>query len=534
MTGANAILKCLELEGITTIFGYPGAAICPFYNTLRSGNINHVLVRHEQNAGHAANGYARITNRPAVCVATSGPGALNLITAIATAYMDSIPLVIITGQVSTDQIGRDVFQEADITGAAEPFVKHSYLIKDAVLLPKIFKEAFYISGSGRKGPVLIDVPIDIQLQEIDFSYDIKVDIRAYKPSSYGNSLQIKRAAVALSSAKKPLICVGGGVISANAIDEILDLAELINSPIVTTMMGNGAISWDNPLYLGMIGIFGKTRANNAVNKCDLLILVGARVGDRAVTSPSFLESMTKIIHIDIDPAEVGKNVKADIPIVGDAKLILNQIIEISAKSDHSEWISAMRSHKIAENQPCISGIDPRKFISKLSAELPQDIICVADIGQNLLWTVNNFKISTGKFLTSGGMGTMGYAIPAAIGAKIAAPEFPVLAICGDGAFQMQMMELATICENKIDIKIVIINNSQLGLVRELQDNEYGGNHAAVSFSGSPDFIKIAEAYSLQAERISDECQIADAISRLKSSKGAYILECIISPEMPSY
>ena len=531
MKAAEAMVKCLEHEGIKVVFGYPGAAICPFYDALTQSDIKHILVRHEQNAGHEANGYARITNKPAVCIATSGPGATNLITSIATAYMDSVPLVIITGQVCSDQIGRDVFQEADITGAAEPFVKHSYLIKDANSLPKIFKEAFYISGTGRKGPVLIDIPMDIQFVDIDFNYPDTVDIRAYKPSSKGNTLQIKRVIEALKNAKKPLICSGGGVFAAGACSEVVALAERINSPLITTMMGISSVSGEHQLNYGMLGMHGVKPANYAVNKCDLLVLVGARVGDRAVKAPSFLAENTKIIHIDIDPAEIGKNITVDIPIVGDAKIILGQILDLIPEMQHSEWLNELNLLRspIEFEKPLTGFINPKEFITKLSSMMPSNTICVADVGQNQIWTSNFFKTKDGRFLTSGGMGTMGYSIPAAIGAKLASPDSSVIAICGDGSFQMQMMELATICQNQIPIKIVIMTNNRLGMVRELQKNTYKDNLTAVFLDGSPDFIQLAKAYGIPAQRISDSSDMDSAIECLVSSETAYLVECQVSP-----
>lgn len=532
MKAADAMVKCLENEGIKVVFGYPGAAICPFYDALTKSDIKHILVRHEQNAGHSANGYARITNKPAVCIATSGPGATNLITAIATAYMDSVPLVVITGQVPSDQIGRDVFQEADITGAAEPFVKHSYLVKDASALPRIIKEAFYIAGSGRKGPVLIDVPMDIQGIDIKFEYPKTVDIRAYKPSTKGNSLQIKRVIDAIVKAEKPLICSGGGVFAADACKEIIAFAEKTNIPVITTMMGISSLSSEHPLNFGMLGMHGVKPANYAVNKCDLLVLIGARVGDRAVKAPSFLAENTKIIHIDIDPAEIGKNIRVDIPIVGDAKLIINQLLADIPEMEHTDWLNELNILKVpVEFEKRENGfINPREFMTKLSAKMPDDTICVADVGQNQIWTSNYFKVKNGRFLTSGGMGTMGYSIPCAVGAKLASPSSPVVAICGDGSFQMQMMELATICQNKIPVKIVIMTNNRLGMVCELQKNGYNCNLTAVFLDGSPDFIQLAKAYGIPAERVSSSSEIDGAIERLISSETAYLIECSVSPD----
>ncbi len=525
---AEAMVKCLEQEGVKVVFGYPGAAICPFYDELTKSDIHHVLVRHEANAGHAANGYARMSGKPAVCVATSGPGATNLLTAIATAYADSVPIVCITGQVSTDQIGCDVFQEADITGAAEPFVKYSYLIKNAQELPKIFKEAFYIAGSGRKGPVLIDVPIDIQQTLIDFNYPETVELRTYKPTTKGNALQIKRVAEALANSERPLICAGGGVFSSNAQEELRAIVEKTGIPVVSTMMGLGLLPSEHPLYMGMLGMHGVRTANFAVQKCDTMLLIGARVGDRAVRSPQFLAENTKIIHIDIDPAEIGKNIRTDIPLVGDCKLILASLLESVSRTDRKDWLAELNTVKnsVPKEDETEGFVNPKMFIRKLSAKLAENTTCVADVGQNQIWTCNNFNIHTGRFLTSGGMGTMGYSIPAAIGAKMACPEAETIAICGDGSFQMQMMELATIVQEKIPVKIIVMRNNRLGMVRELQTKNYADNQTAVHLTeGNPDFTAVARAYGIEAERVSTMAEAEAAIEHLCSSNKPYLLEC---------
>lgn len=525
---AEAMVKCLENEGVKVVFGYPGAAICPFYDELTHSDIRHILVRREDNAGHAANGYARISGKPAVCIATSGPGATNLLTAIATAYADSVPLICITGQVSTDQIGCDVFQEVDITGAAEPFVKNSYLIKDASKLPQIFKEAFYIAGTGRNGPVLIDVPVDIQQTMIDFQYPEKVELRTYKPTVKGNSFQIKKVCEALKTSERPLICAGGGVISAKACAELRELAEKTRIPVVSTMMGLGIFPSEHPLYMGMLGMHGVRTANEAVSKCDTMILIGARVGDRAVRSPKFLAETTKIIHIDVDPAEIGKNMHVDIPLVGDCKHILQELTEKLGSAERADWLAELSEVKntVPKEDETEGYVNPKMFIRKLSAKLSADTVCVADVGQNQIWTCNNFQFKGGRFLTSGGMGTMGYSVPAAIGAKFASPDSEVVAICGDGSFQMQMMELATIVQEKIPVKIILMRNNRLGMVRELQTNLYKDNQTAVHIAdGNPDFVALAEAYGIRAERVRTMAEAEAAIEHLCSAKEPYLLEC---------
>ncbi|MDE7400030.1 MAG: biosynthetic-type acetolactate synthase large subunit [Oscillospiraceae bacterium] len=532
MTVARAMVECLRNEGIKDIFGYPGAAICPFYDELYQSEIRHILVRHEVNAGHAASGYARVTGKPAVCVATSGPGALNLITAIATAYMDSVPMVIITGQVNTDQIGRDVFQEADITGSAEPFVKHSYLLKKPEDTADVFKKAFYIAGTGRRGPVLIDVPFDVQKTEIDFEYPETVDIRSYRPSSKGNGYQIKRAITALKDAKKPLICAGGGLFTGSGVELMRRLAEKADIPVVSTMMGLGAMPSDSPLYYGMIGMHGKKAANRAVNTCDTLLLLGARVGDRAIAAMEERSGFT-VVHIDIDPAEIGKNIEANVPIVGDISLVLEQLLEqvdaLESSLSHAYWRTELDEFRAdSEPQPEEGGcVNPKWFIRTLNKYLPSRSIVVGDVGQNQIWTAANVSLSDGRFLTSGGMGTMGYSLPAAIGAKCANPEREVVAVCGDGSFQMQFAELATAVQHGINVKLIVMRNRWLGMVREVQERTYGSRYIAVSLDGSPDFCKIADAYGIENVLADSEESAVEGIRKMIESDKPFVLEVAV-------
>lgn len=531
MTVAKAMTECLKAEGISTVFGYPGAAICPFYDELYKTDIRHVLVRHEANGGHAASGYARITGKPAVAIATSGPGALNLITAIATAYMDSIPMVVITGQVNSDQIGRDVFQEADITGSAEPFVKHSYLLKRPEDTAEVFKRAFYIAGTGRRGPVLIDVPFDIQKSEIDFEYPESVDIRSYRPSTTGNGYQIKRAVQQMLTAKKPLIVAGGGLFTGEGVKLCRKLAEMTDIPAVSTMMGLGAIPTDSPAFYGMMGMHGSRSANYAVNNCDTMIVLGARLGDRAVTAMKKRDDLT-VIHIDIDPAEIGKNIEAHIPIVGDITLVLGQLIaqlEQLPESRHAEWkaeLDANRTEKEIVEAP-EGYVNPKWFMQQLDKQLPKYSVVVADVGQNQIWTARNLTYSEGRFLTSGGMGTMGYSVPCAIGAKAADPSAEVIAICGDGSFQMEFMELATAVQHGINIKVIVMRNRWLGMVRELQTNAYGNRLAAVSLDGSPCFTKLADAYGIENVLVDSPESAEDAIKRMLASDKPFLLEVAV-------
>lgn len=532
VSGAQAMVNCLAEESVSVVFGLPGAAICPFYDALSRSEIRHILVRQEQNAGHAASGYARMTNRPAVCAATSGPGALNLITAVATAYMDSVPLVVITGQVESGLLGRDVFQEADITGSCEPFVKHSYLVKEAKDIPRVFKEAFHIAGTGRQGPVLIDVPMDVQREELAYSYPEQAVIRSYRPNIEGHPGQIKRVLTALKNARRPLLCAGGGVFSAGACGELLEFSRMTGVPVVTTMMGLGAVSPRYPLNLGMIGMHGAAGANRAMNAADLILLIGARVGDRAIMSPMGLAKAAVIVHIDIDPAEIGKNMETHIPLVGDARHILLQLIEKSRHLQCPDWTEKYRLTEAASSSSK-EGVSPHTVMEVLCRTAEPNAIIVADVGQNLIWAAREYRLPEGRFLTSGGMGTMGYSIPAAYGAKLACPDRQVIAVCGDGAFQMQMMELATVQANRIPVKIILMNNGRLGMVRELQDQLYGGNETAVCLDGNPDFVWLAQAYGIPAVRAENDGEAEAAVRRMLSSPGPFLLECCISPGEPT-
>lgn len=536
MLVSEAMAQSLLNEGVEVLFGYPGAAICPFYDALKKTPIRHILVRTEQNAGHAAGGYARISGKCGVCIATSGPGATNLISGIASAYMDSVPLVVITGQVDSHLLGRDVFQEVDTTGMVEPFIKHSYLLKNPADTCRVFKEAFYIARSGRPGPVLIDVPVDVQLQETAFSYPEEVSIRSYKPSSYGHKGQIRRAAEAIRHADRPLLVAGGGVFSSGAQETLEELFWKARIPAVHTMMGIGALPSGYGWRLGMIGIHGGQAANLALSRADLLVLAGTRVGDRAIPSPELLARDKKVIHMDIDPAEIGKNIPADIPVVGDLRLILGQLCEeLSGESlAYPDWEREVLYYKDSvrvlphEREK----LDPRAVLRTLSDRMEPGSILTADVGQNQIWAVGSFNVLEGRFLTSGGMGTMGCAIPAAMGAKIACPEKQVIAVCGDGSFQMSMMELATLRQHRIPVKILVFANQRLGMVAEYQ-REYESGETAVSLDGSPDFVKLAEAYGIPGRRIDREEEIAGALDALLEAEGSFLLEVRVDPEEPT-
>lgn len=530
ITGAQAMVKCLEKEGVSVVFGYPGVAICPFFNSLYDSEIEQVLVRTEQNAGHAASGYARITGEVGVCVATSGPGATNLITGIATAYADSIPMVAITGQVSSELLGRDVFQEADITGAVESFVKYSYLIKDVKDIPRVFKEAFYIASTGRKGPVLIDVPIDIQNRMLEFSYPEEVSLRTYKPTVKGHAVQIKKVIKALETAKCPVICVGGGVLLSGAEEQVQKFSEEHSIPVVNTMMGIGVMPEKHPMYFGMVGNNGKAYANLAMNKSDLLIMMGARVADRAISQPDLVTENTVVVHIDVDPAEIGKNMGPTIPIVGDIKHVLEDFEKHEFQGDYTGWIEQLetwKKEKTVKRNPKEGYVDPAEFIRLLSENMDENAVYVADVGQNQIWSCNYYVMRKGKFLTTGGMGTMGYSIPAAMGAKRGDKSRQVVAVCGDGSFQMSFMELATIRQHNIPIKIIVLKNNYLGMVREYQHYTYEDRYSGVSLDGSPDLEKIAQAYDMPFVRIFDMEGVEEKIKEFLALESSGLMECII-------
>ena len=537
ISGAEIMVKCLQEEGVSILFGYPGAVICPFFDKLCETDIKAILVRQEQNAAHAASGYARATSKVGVCVATSGPGALNMITGIATAYMDSIPMVAITGQVKSDVLGRDVFQEADITGACESFVKHSYLVKNTADLPRVFKEAFHIAATGRPGPVLIDVPVDIQQGEIEeFIYPEKVNIIGYKPSVQGHPMQIKRALEGLAQSKKPVICVGGGVLTSGAKPKLREFAKLTNIPVVSTMMGIGAMPSNDELYVGMIGSHGIKAANKTIHEADLIILCGARVGDRAVASPDQVAQNSRVIHIDIDPAEIGKNMKTTIPIVGDLKSVLTQMLKEVSYTAPKEWLEDIASWKKEFAKPHVKFegyVEPQGFLEKLSEKLHKKSILIADVGQNQIWCANSFKVSDGRFFTSGGMGTMGYSVPAAVGAKFARPSRDVVAVCGDGSFQMSMNELATIAQNHLNVKIIVMRNTVLGMVHELQDFFYGSRYAVTELDEMPDFAKIAAAYGIESAFASSNEEAEMYAEKMLKSNKPFLLVCNVHPNTPS-
>lgn len=534
MIGADAMVKCLENEGVTTVYGYPGVAICPFYNSIVDSDIRTVLVRTEQNAAHAASGEARVTGKVGVCAVTSGPGATNLITGIATAFADSIPMVCITGQVNSELLGSDVFQEADITGAVESFVKYSYLVKNVEDIPKIFKEAFHIANTGRKGPVLIDVPIDIQNAALkNFKYPGVVNLRTYKPTVKGHAVQIKKVIKELEKAKRPIICAGGGVHLSDAVNELRAFSHKYKIPVVSTMMGIGVMPTKDSMYFGMVGNNGFAYANRAMNESDLLIMVGARVADRAISQPDLITENKILVHIDVDPAEIGKNVGPTIPLVGDAKHIFEDLATQECNCEHEDWITVLEEYRntmVKKRNPNPDYVDPAKFIEMLSEEMKDDAVYVADVGQNQIWSCNYHIVKDGRFLTSGGMGTMGYSIPAAMGAKRGDMSRQVVAVCGDGSFQMSMMELATIMQHDIPVKIIVLKNNYLGMVRQYQHFTYKDNYSVVDIKdGTPNLEKLSAAYDIPFIRVENMEHAREQIKEFLKEDKTMLMECFVDP-----
>ena len=532
MNGAEAMVKCLEAEGIDKVFGYPGVAIAPFYDALYNSSIEHFLARQEQAAGHAASGYARISRKPAVCVTSSGPGATNMITAMATAYADSIPIIVITGQVNSELLGRDVFQEADMRGATQSFVKYSYLVKNVEDIPRVFKEAFFIANTGRKGPVLIDIPVDVQMKELskDFKYPDSVDIRGYKPNTKGNPQQMAKVIKAINSAERPLLCAGGGVILGNGEEIVQQFCEKYQVPLVHTMMGIGVMAKDHPLYFGMLGNNGKPYANNAVANCDLLIIVGARIADRAIPRPKNLEKKLTVIHIDIDTAEIGKVLGPTIPLVGDVNNIFQSFLDADIQIDTAQWLRELENvkHSTVDHRVWSDKlVNPMILVQTLSQKMDDDAIYVADVGQNQLWSADNYVMKHGRYMTTGGMGCMGYSIPAALGAKICQPDKQVVAVCGDGSFQMSMYELGTIAVNEIPLKILVMKNGFLGLVREYQHYNYKDRYSGVVLYDYPKYDKIAEAYDMGYFEARDNDSLDEELDKFLKYDGAAIMVCEI-------
>ncbi|MDR1713387.1 MAG: biosynthetic-type acetolactate synthase large subunit [Coriobacteriales bacterium] len=537
MSGAQAIVAALEAEGVELIFGYPGGQALQIYDALYdSQQIRHILARHEQGAVHEADGYARASGRTGVVVVTSGPGATNTVTGIATAYMDSVPLVVICGQVSSSVIGTDAFQESDITGITMPIVKHSYLLQDVADLPRTLREAFYLANSGRPGPVLIDVPSDIAAAELHFTYPDEVNMPSYKPTLKGNPRQIRQAASMITDATRPLIYAGGGIIASGASPELAELAELIQAPVVTTLLGKGAYPASSPLNLGMFGMHGSKYANYAVSAADLVIAVGARFSDRDTGRLASFAREANVVHIDIDPAEIGKNRASEVPIVGDAKGILAALSEQLRKLAHTprtaDWLAQIAIWQADHPfyHPGLAtptgSIAPEGVLDRLSELLdPAASIVTTEVGQHQMWAAQHIQRELPRsFLTSGGLGTMGYGLPAAIGAKLACPDKLVLCVAGDGSLQMNSQEMATAAVSGADVKVLLLNNSALGMVHQWQQLFYDKRYSASLLEDNPNFVKLAEAYSWTAQRVTQPEDVEAALQWLLASEGPALLE----------
>lgn len=541
LSGAKALVKSLEQEGVEVIFGIPGGALLPTYDALYTSKIRHILVRHEQCAAHAADGYARASGRVGVCMATSGPGATNLITGITTAYMDSSPIVAVTGQVPRNMIGKDAFQEADIIGIATPVTKYNFQIRDPHDIPRTVKQAFYIASTGRPAPVLIDFPVDVQKEEADVNLSVEVEPAGYKPVTDPHPLQVKKAAEFLLNAERPVILAGGGIILSGASDELLKLAEYLSAPVATTLMGKGAIPEDHPLCLGMIGMHGSAAANKIILEADVLLAVGTRFSDRSTGRFDAFCKEAKIIHIDIDAAEIGKNIRPHIPIVADAKKALAEIYKalekLSKKLDRSTWAQRVKRVKerlaaipVSSSQP----LRPKEVIEEIRRLLPVNGIVTTGVGRNQMWAAMYFKAYRPRtFITSGGLGTMGFGFPAAIGAKVAKPESIVVDIDGDGSFLMTERELATTVAERIPVIPVILNDGWLGMVKYWQDLFYDKRRMATHLRrGCPDFVKLAEAYGAIGIRVEALQEFSKAFKEAMNNDVATVIDVIISPDEP--
>ena len=543
--GARILLECLSRLGIKEIFGYPGGAVIPIYDELYSfKDIKHYFARHEQGAVHEADGYARSTGKVGVCLATSGPGATNLVTGIMTAHMDSIPLLAITGQVTSTLLGKDAFQESDIVGITVPITKNNYLVQDIRELPRILKEAYYIASTGRPGPVLVDIPRDIQLEEISYDefkklYEQEFELEGYNPVYEGHKGQIKTAIKMIKDSKKPLIIAGAGILKGHAYDELKEFVDKTNIPVAMTLLGLGSFPANHELALGMIGMHGTTYANYAANEADLVIAAGMRFDDRVTGNPQKFLPNAKIIHIDIDPAEIGKNKLIDVPIVGDLKNVLAELNQKVPKLSHTKWLDEVaklkKKYSLTFRKTEEDVLIPQEILFEINKLTKGEVIVATDVGQHQMWTAQFIKFNNPyTILTSGGAGTMGFGLPAAIGAQVANPDKKVLAIVGDGGFQMTFQELMLIKEYNLPVKIFIINNSYLGMVRQWQELFNDRRYSSVDLSYNPDFIKIGEAYGIKSIQLKTKKDLKKHLKKILESDEAVLVECIVEKEENVY
>jgi acetolactate synthase-1/2/3 large subunit len=541
LTGAQILMESLKQEGVDLIFGFPGGVILDVYDELSRHPLRHILVRHEQGAVHAADGYARASGKVGVCLVTSGPGATNTVTGIATAYMDSIPLVVFTGQVPTHLIGNDAFQEADIVGITRPCTKHNYLVKDVANLAVTIKEAFYIARTGRPGPVLIDLPKDVITATAEFSYPETIHVRSYNPNYTPNRKQLRKAAELIAQAERPAIYAGGGVVSSDSAAELIRLAESCRIPVTTTLMGLGAFPGDHPLWLGMLGMHGTYTANMAVNDCDVLVSVGARFDDRVTGRISDFAAGAKIIHMDIDPTSISKNVVVDVPIVADCKLGLEGLIEETAKisgvdwaAKHEKWnagLVEMRKTYPLSYSKNAAGIKPQWVVENIFEISRGEAIITTEVGQNQMWAAQFYTYRKPRtLLTSGGLGTMGYGLPAAIGAQLAFPEKLVVDVAGDGSIQMNIQELATAVSYQIPVKVVILNNGYLGMVRQWQELFYKKNYCSTCLHANPDFVALAKAYGAEGFLVEKPEDLEPTLRKAFAHPGPVIVDVRVEPE----
>jgi acetolactate synthase I/II/III large subunit len=534
LSGTEIVVECLKKEKVEVVFGIPGGAIMPLYDTIdKNPSFEHILTKHEQGAAHAADGYARATGKVGVCFATSGPGATNLVTGLANAYLDSIPMVAFTGQVISPLIGTDAFQEVDITGITLPITKNNYLVMDVKNLASTIKEAFYLARTGRPGPILIDLPKDVQNAKTDFHYPEKSSYSGYRPTLKGNLNQIKKAAKAIQESTKPIIYAGGGIITSNAANELKKFVEKTNIPVTTTLTGLGCFPEDNLLSLGMLGMHGLACANIAINEADLIIALGTRFDDRVTGDINRFCPKAKYIHVDIDPAEISKNIKVHIPIVGDVKYVLTKLTQLVESKNEADWLAEIT--KLKQKNPLQYKRDeqlrPQYIIEKLSEITKGEAIIVTDVGQHQMWAAQYYQyLHPRTFISSGGLGTMGFGLPAAIGAQIGCPKKKVICISGDGGFQMNSQELATAVKNKLPIVTIIMNNGYLGMVRQWQELFFKKRYASTSLEGSPDFSKLVEVYGGKGIRVTSKKELESALQEALSSEQFVLLDCLIPPE----